>query len=51
MIHSGLQFGDYFEVEVLDPCRHAVFAIRPIVHLMFTFVQLYFVFLNSKVNE
>ncbi|XP_064609588.1 proton channel OtopLc-like [Liolophura sinensis] len=48
MIHSGLQFGDYFEVEVIDPCRHAVFAIRPIVHLMFTFVQLYFVFLNSK---
>ncbi|XP_064608245.1 proton channel OtopLc-like isoform X2 [Liolophura sinensis] len=44
MIHNGLQFGEYFD----NVCESGVYAARPILHLMFTFVQLYFVFMNSK---
>ncbi|WAQ99442.1 OTOP-like protein [Mya arenaria] len=46
MIKSGLHFGEYFEMT--SSCSHVLHGIRPILHLCFTFTQLYFVFLNSK---
>ncbi|KAL4231018.1 hypothetical protein ACF0H5_011390 [Mactra antiquata] len=48
MIKSGLHFGEYFEMTSSTQCDHVLFGIRPILHLCFTFIQLYFVFLNSK---
>ncbi|XP_053399314.1 proton channel OtopLc-like [Mercenaria mercenaria] len=48
MIKSGLHFGEYFEMTTSPNCAHVLFGIRPILHLCFTFIQLYFVFLNSK---
>ncbi|XP_059167549.1 proton channel OtopLc-like [Physella acuta] len=49
MIHSGLTFGHYFEINHLgDPCSDILQAIKPVAHLCFTFVQMYFVFMNSK---
>jgi len=49
MIKDGLHFGEYFEMTSSPECDHVLYGIRPIVHLCFTFIQLYFVFLNSKV--
>lgn len=49
MIKSGLHFGEYFEMTSSESCGHILYGIRPILHLCFTFIQLYFVFLNSKV--
>ncbi|ESO93944.1 hypothetical protein LOTGIDRAFT_228650, partial [Lottia gigantea] len=49
MIKSGLQFGIFFENDPFSGCQHLTFGFRPILHLFFTFIQLYFVFLNSKV--
>ncbi|XP_046574717.1 LOW QUALITY PROTEIN: proton channel OtopLc-like [Haliotis rubra] len=49
MIKSGLQFGDFFESDVMSNCRDIMHGICPIIHLVFTFSQLYFVFLNSKI--
>ncbi|XP_052283293.1 proton channel OtopLc-like [Dreissena polymorpha] len=48
MIKSGLHFGEYFEMTSSRNCDHVLYGIRPIVHLCFTFAQLYFVFLNSQ---
>ncbi|XP_071127125.1 proton channel OtopLc-like [Mytilus edulis] len=47
MIKSGLHFGELFDHDILA-CNGVLHALRPILHVSFTFVQLYFVFLNSK---
>lgn len=49
MIKSGLHFGELFDHDILA-CNGVLHALRPILHVSFTFVQLYFVFLNSKVS-
>ncbi|GFS14321.1 otopetrin-3 [Elysia marginata] len=49
MIHSSLTFGYFFEVNQSErKCRDILQAIKPFTHLIFTFVQMYFVFMNSK---
>ncbi|KAK3578317.1 hypothetical protein CHS0354_004226 [Potamilus streckersoni] len=50
MIKSGLHFGEFFELDAESPCNHVLHGIRPLLHLCFTFTQLYFVFLNSKMQ-
>ena len=49
MIHEGLRFGMLFEMDIGAGCVEIAEAIRPVVQLVFTFIQLYFIFLNSKV--
>ncbi|XP_041358945.1 proton channel OtopLc-like isoform X2 [Gigantopelta aegis] len=49
MIKSGLMFGCYIESNLQQFCKEAIYGIRPVAHFMFTFSQLYFVFLHSKV--
>ncbi|XP_013390900.1 otopetrin-2 [Lingula anatina] len=48
MLLDGLRFGEFFEMDLSSPCSNILLAVRPMVHLVFTFVQLYFIFLNSK---
>ncbi|BFZ11337.1 hypothetical protein BsWGS_14377 [Bradybaena similaris] len=49
MIHSCLIFGHYFEIRHLaNHCSNAVQAVKPFALLCFTFVQMYFIFMNSK---
>ncbi|CAH1777255.1 unnamed protein product [Owenia fusiformis] len=48
MIHDGLWFGQFFEHGFHSECNELILGIRPILHLVFTFIQLYFIFLNSK---
>ncbi|XP_055871110.1 proton channel OtopLc-like isoform X2 [Biomphalaria glabrata] len=47
MIHSGLNFGKFFAVTEAA-CQEALDAVKPLFHLVFTFFQLYFIFMNSK---
>ncbi|XP_041359780.1 proton channel OtopLc-like [Gigantopelta aegis] len=49
MILSGLIFGDYLEANLQEFCDEVIYGIRPVVHFIFTFGQLYFVFLHSKI--
>lgn len=50
MIHSGLQLGMHFEgIGGNTQCDTRIQAVKPLFHLIFTFSQLYFVFLNPKV--
>lgn len=50
MIYSGLEFGQYFEVTSDPNCDDIMLAVQPLARLMFTFFQMYFVFLNAKVR-
>ena len=48
MIYSGLEFGQYFELQADTKCHNILIALTPSVRMMFTFMQMYFIFLNSK---
>jgi len=48
MIYSGLEFGQYFELESNTICQSYMVAITPAVRMIFTFMQMYFIFLNSR---
>lgn len=49
MIYSGLEFAQYFEMSANPLCDGIMLAVQPASRMMFTFVQMYFVFLNAKV--
>ncbi|CAG5136185.1 unnamed protein product, partial [Candidula unifasciata] len=49
MIHGGLIFGHFLEIKHLaNHCSNVVQAVKPFALLCFTFVQMYFIFMNSK---
>ncbi|KAG1689326.1 Proton channel OtopLc [Nymphon striatum] len=48
MIYSGLEFGQYFELASDSNCYTIMQALTPCAQMTFTFVQLYFIFFNSK---
>lgn len=49
MIYSGLEFGQYFEVERDTKCHNVLLALTPATRMAFTFIQMYFIFLNNEV--
>ncbi|XP_058804404.1 proton channel OtopLc-like [Phymastichus coffea] len=48
MIYSGLEFGQYFELEHNTKCHNILLALTPTTRMAFTFIQMYFIFLNDK---
>lgn len=51
MIYSGLEFGQYFELERNTKCHNIMLALTPATRMAFIFIQMYFIFLNDKVND
>ncbi|XP_049521231.1 proton channel OtopLc isoform X3 [Dermacentor silvarum] len=49
MIYSGLEFGQFFEMESDSKCYNILFSLTPATRMAFTFFQLYFIFINSRV--
>lgn len=49
MIYSGLEFGQYFELERNTKCHNVLLALTPATRMAFTFIQMYFIFLNDEV--
>lgn len=49
MIYSGLEFGQFFELESKENCYSFMYGLTPASHMIFTFIQLYFIFMNSRV--
>lgn len=49
MIYSGLEFAQYFEIDVDSQCHDILMAVTPATRMVFTFIQMYFIFLNAKV--
>ncbi|KAK4311568.1 hypothetical protein Pmani_016930 [Petrolisthes manimaculis] len=49
MIYSGLEVGQYYEVQSRDEsCTDTLLFISPAARMLFTFIQMYFIFLNSR---
>ena len=49
MIYSGLEFGQFFELESKEHCYNFLYGFTPSSNMAFTFFQLYFVFMNTNV--
>jgi len=48
MIYSGLEFAQYFEIDAGSYCDNILMAVTPATRMVFTFIQMYFIFLNAK---
>lgn len=46
MVHSGLEFGEYFEMT--DKCRSVMSAATPAIRMALTLAQMQFIFLTNK---
>lgn len=51
MIYSGLEFGQYFELEPHTKCHNILLALTPATRMVFIFIQMYFIFLNNEVRR
>jgi hypothetical protein len=50
MIYNGLEFGTFFEVPFTSPCYMILRGVNPVLQMIFTFMQMYFIFMNSRLN-
>ncbi|XP_022244599.1 otopetrin-1-like [Limulus polyphemus] len=50
MIYNGLEFGKFFEIPVTSPCYSILLGVNPVVQMIFTFFQMHFIFVNTKLN-
>ncbi|XP_040571544.1 uncharacterized protein [Lepeophtheirus salmonis] len=50
MIYNGLELGIFFEIPWNSPCYQVLRGINPILQMVFTFSQMYFVFMNARLN-
>jgi len=54
LIHTGIEVGGIFEIENISDnlisCGASLNAVRPFLQLVFIFCQMYFIFLNQKMN-
>ena len=51
MIYNGLELGTFFEIPWNSPCYQVLRGINPILQMIFTFSQMYFVFMNARVSK
>ncbi|XP_034171217.1 proton channel otopetrin-like a isoform X7 [Osmia lignaria lignaria] len=50
MVYNGLEFGTFFEVPPSSPCYQILQGVNPVLQMIFTFMQMYFIFMNSRLN-
>ncbi|KAJ8870738.1 hypothetical protein PR048_027037 [Dryococelus australis] len=50
MIYNGLECGAFFEVPFDSPCYQILRGVNPVLQMVFTFMQMYFIFMNSRVS-
>ncbi|CAB3373036.1 Hypothetical predicted protein [Cloeon dipterum] len=50
MIYNGLEFGSWFEIPVHSDCYSVLRGANPVLQMIFTFMQMYFIFMNSRLN-
>ncbi|OAD61246.1 Otopetrin-2 [Eufriesea mexicana] len=51
MVYNGLEFGTFFEVPPTSPCYQILQGVNPVLQMIFTFMQMYFIFMNSRVGS
>ncbi|XP_024083582.1 uncharacterized protein LOC106670032 isoform X3 [Cimex lectularius] len=50
MIYNGLEFGAFFEIPMHSTCYQILRGVNPVLQMVFTFMQMYFIFMNSRLN-
>lgn len=50
MIYNGLEFGAFFEIPFHSSCYQILRGVNPLLQMIFTFMQMYFIFMNSRVS-
>ncbi|XP_015916820.1 proton channel OtopLc isoform X1 [Parasteatoda tepidariorum] len=50
MVYNGLEFGSFFEVPPSSLCYNVFLGLNPILQMIFTFAQMYFIFVNARLN-
>ncbi|XP_012232098.1 proton channel OtopLc isoform X6 [Linepithema humile] len=50
MVYNGLEFGAFFEIPPTSPCYQILQGVNPVLQMIFTFMQMYFIFMNSRLN-
>ena len=49
MIYDGLEFGAFLEIPHDSPCHFILRGVNPALHAVFTFLQMYFIFISARV--
>ena len=49
MIYDGLEFGAFLEVPPDSPCFAMLRGLNPVLHAIFVFLQMYFIFVSARV--
>lgn len=50
MIYIGLELGSFFEIPMGSACYNILRGVNPLLQLIFTFMQMYFIFINARVS-
>lgn len=50
MIYVGLELGSFFEIPFDSPCHQILRGVNPLLQMIFTFMQMYFIFMNARVR-
>lgn len=50
LIYDGLEFGAFLEITQDSPCHTPLRGINPVLHAIFVFLQMYFVFISARVS-
>lgn len=51
MIYDGLEFGAFMEIPSDSPCYALLRGVNPVLHAVFVFFQMYFVFVSARVSR
>lgn len=50
MIYTGLELGAFFEIPFSSACHEILRGVNPLLQMIFTFMQMYFIFMNARVS-
>lgn len=51
MIYVGLELGSFFEIPFTSQCHEILRGVNPLLQMIFTFMQMYFIFMNARVSD
>ena len=51
IIYDGLEFGAFLEIPSDSPCYALLRGLNPVLHAIFVFFQMYFVFVSARVSS
>lgn len=50
LIYTGLEFVHFFEIDPMCTDYHILHGVNPVLHMIFTFMQMYYLFMHTRMN-